>query len=253
MDSFSTIQSLILLYIKSYNRKMNTKIEKPNLTFTDVQIQPKEVLRYLGYKNQEISETLNLIIEETIEETEKIIRPACTFEPVLINWENGEPAINRIRLPGKNIAAHLADCTQGAVLAATVGLETERRMRTYQVMDMTRAVIMDACASAAIEEVCDIVSSRFDTLCEAQSLFATERFSPGYGDLPLTLQPALIALTDAAKRIGLTCSRDNLLFPRKSVTAIIGVRETPRPKRSKRCDYCSLREKCKFGICEREQ
>ena len=42
-------------------------------------------------------------------------------------------------------------------MAATLGLEIEREIRKLTYVNLTKGVIVDACATTAIEEVCDIV------------------------------------------------------------------------------------------------
>ena len=76
--------------------------------------------------------------------------------------------------------------------------------------------------------------------------YLTDRFSPGYGDLPLDLQPALCAALDAQRRLGLTVTDSLLLNPVKSVTAVIGLSPTPQPARIRGCGYCNFRENCQF-------
>ena len=49
------------------------------------------------------------------------------------------------------------------------------------------------------------------------------RFSPGYGDLPLSVQPAFLAALDATRRLGITLTSSFLMVPTKSVTAFVGV------------------------------
>ena len=78
------------------------------------------------------------------------------------------------------------------------------------------------------------------------ALHRTDRFSPGYGDLPLDLQPALCAALDAQRRLGLTVTDSLLLNPVKSVTAVIGLSPTPQPARIRGCGYCNFRENCQF-------
>jgi cobalamin-dependent methionine synthase I len=52
---------------------------------------------------------------------------------------------------------------------------------------------------------------------------AHPRFSPGFGDLPLTVQAEILGLLDAGRRMGITLSDSFLMAPSKSVTAIIGL------------------------------
>ena len=76
--------------------------------------------------------------------------------------------------------------------------------------------------------------------------FMTWRFSPGYGDLPITIQREFVRVTDAEKRIGLTVNEGGILLPRKSVTAIIGLSKEPIPKQRRGCAYCNMNKTCQF-------
>jgi hypothetical protein len=80
-------------------------------------------------------------------------------------------------------------------------------------------------------------------------LTITRRFSPGYGDLPLDIQPALLAVLDAERRIGLTCTQSLILLPRKSVTALIGLGESlpAREQKAGSCEGCSLSKTCSIN------
>ena len=59
----------------------------------------------------------------------------------------------------------------------------------------------------------------------------TWRFSPGYGDLPLSLQEELLSAVEAGKRIGLATTAGYMLTPMKSVTAIIGLQDMTKELR----------------------
>ena len=74
----------------------------------------------------------------------------------------------------------------------------------------------------------------------------TFRFSPGYADFPLEVQPKLLELLDAPRRIGLTVSPGLLLVPTKSVTCVIGVGEHLPMERKKTCKNCTLGGSCSF-------
>lgn len=107
---------------------------------------------------------------------------------------------------------------------------------------MEQALWLDAAASAAIEEVCDTAQRQ---IAEQLGQSLTHRFSCGYGDLPLSIQPQLCTLLDSAKSIGLSVSHSSMLTPVKSVTAILGilpagtVASAPKP-----CTICHLKENC---------
>jgi cobalamin-dependent methionine synthase I len=84
-------------------------------------------------------------------------------------------------------------------------------------------LMLDAVATAMIEENCDHLEEDIRENMRGYTL--TMRFSPGYGDLPLALQPQILAALDAARRIGVTCGPALIMTPMKTVTAIIGARE----------------------------
>ena len=109
---------------------------------------------------------------------------------------------------------------------------------------MGGAVILDACGSAWVESGCDAAEREIAARFPGQYL--TDRFSPGYGDLPLALQSAVLAALDAQRRLGIQLSGSFLMPPSKSVTAVIGVSDTPQPARVRGCGYCAMREKCDY-------
>ena len=76
--------------------------------------------------------------------------------------------------------------------------------------------------------------------------FLTDRFSPGYGDMPLDDQHALFRILNVSRRIGISLSESGLMIPQKSVTALIGVADRPQPKRSRGCASCGMRENCPY-------
>ena len=97
---------------------------------------------------------------------------------------------------------------------------------------MPKALLTDAMAGAAIEQICndfqEELQGRFPNMQQ------TMRYSPGYGDLPLSLQKDLLATLEAGKRIGLSVTESNMLTPLKSVTAIIGLRDIEEEERLSR-------------------
>ena len=79
-----------------------------------------------------------------------------------------------------------------------------------------------------------------------ENLYLTGRYSPGYGDWPITVQPRIAALLDTPKRIGLYVTDTFLMLPRKSVTAVMGLSDVPVTGKRAGCAHCALREKCEY-------
>lgn len=169
-------------------------------------------------------------------------------------------------LHGKSIREHLKGCQSCVLMAVTLGGQVDKLLRRTQLTDMAMAVAMDGCASSLIEDICDQINHELLGEFSEKDCILTDRFSPGYGDLPLDTQIVFSELLDMEKKIGLSQSREHLLMPRKSVTAIIGVMPKNQ-KRSKQgleeknyieekaCDICERKSGCVFrsngGYCGR--
>lgn len=137
----------------------------------------------------------------------------------------------------------LADCSQAVVLVCTLGAAFDLEVRRLSARDMRRAALLDALGSAWVESACDAAEDEIRARFPGMHL--TDRFSPGYGDLPLTCQPALMDFA-GARRIGVTLTDTLLMNPQKSVTAIVGLADTPQPARVRGCAYCNLRAACQY-------
>ncbi len=143
---------------------------------------------------------------------------------------------------GEDIRAHLAGCGQAVLMAATLGAGIDGLLRRTQAADMALAVVLDACAGAAIENVCDNLCA--DLAGQLAPRHMTGRFSPGYGDMPLAQQGALCRVLDVGRRIGVSLTPGGLMVPQKTVTALVGISETPVSRRTGGCAGCEKYEGC---------
>jgi hypothetical protein len=214
----------------------------------NVEINREEVLRYLGHRNQKLDDKLVETVEECVEEIKRIASPKYTFKTFFIT--SREPEINLenglFELPGKAISRHLTGSCECILMAATLGFEVDKKIRYYEKIDLAKAMVLDACATAYIEEVCDRLCKDIEKDGSAQGKSLTGRFSPGYGDLPIQIQKGFLNVLDAGKRIGLAASSANILMPRKSVTAVVGIVDGTCGKAQSGCSVCSKRNECAY-------
>ena len=138
----------------------------------------------------------------------------------------------------------LAECDRLVLLGCTLGAAFDTMLRAEQARNMANAVILDACGSALVEAGCDAAEQEIRQ--RFPGLYLTDRFSPGYGTVPLALQESLCAALDASRRLGLHATESCLLTPGKSVTAFIGLSDRPQAARIRGCAYCALRNNCTF-------
>lgn len=209
------------------------------------QLNTDEVLRYMGCPPDKADGALRAQVEGCARELLGAVRPRWSWRAVTIAFEDGGVRLEGgLLLPGADLKAHLAGCGRGLVFCATLGAEVDALIRRAERLDMARALALDCCASAAVEEVCDQIEEELQGKFPGCSF--PFRYSPGYGDLPLEVQGPLLELLDAPRRVGLCATSSHLLTPRKSVTAILGVAvgEVERKKRS--CLGCPARDGCQY-------
>ena len=213
------------------------------------QLDIRQVLRALGYGGQAPDETILDLVRRCAGEVVRTAVPrwrSLTLS-VLGADGNGVHLEGGLTLPGQSIREHLRGCSRAAVFCATLSAPVDTLLRRAQAEDLARALVLDCCASQAIEEVCDRVEEEIKAGFPDCSF--PYRFSPGYGDLPITLQGQLLALLDAPRRIGLCASGSHILIPRKSVTAILGIsREPLLPAEQRTCSQCFLRGRCQYQL-----
>ncbi len=150
----------------------------------------------------------------------------------------------KLSLCGKDISAWLDGCYGAVMLCATLGEGADRLLRKCRSEDMAKALVCDALASAAIEQVCDAtVSEIAERFSES---FLTDRFSPGYGDFPIEVQEEFLLAANAQKVIGLCVTPSGILTPTKSVTAVIGLHKNSTDTIKRNCESCNLKNRCTF-------
>ena len=202
-----------------------------------------EALRYLGagaHPPEELRRQATAVAEELAAQ----IQPRFTFQVFSLTPENGSFRLigTDLLLSGRTAERMLAQCGQAVLLACTLGTKFDAMVRAAQARDMARAVILDACGSALVEQGCN--EAERDIAARFPGLYLTDRFSPGYGDLPLSLQPGICAVLDAERRVGIHVTPSFLMNPNKSVTAVIGLSDRPQMARIRGCAWCAMRDIC---------
>lgn len=203
----------------------------------------REVLHFLGWRGTPVDA---LMLAQIREQCALVVREA---QPRLVVRRfalapDGALAGTTLALRGDDVRAMLAPCREAVLLAATLGAQSERLLLRAQAQDAARALILDAAMSAAIEAVLDGQEAALREELAAQGLYLTDRFSPGYGDMPIAQTREICEVLSAQRAIGLTVSASGVMIPRKSVTAVMGVSAVPVARRPSGCEGCAARETC---------
>lgn len=220
----------------------------------------KTALRYAQVPADESGHT-KILLEELQPLLEKCTDFRFSARLYPLKKQNGKPQIQSpspLILPGNSAKTMLNGCDFVIVLAATLGTRFDRQLASLQICSPARALLFDALGSALIDQLLD---EQTETLRAqlAQSgridhpIFLTDRFSCGYGDLPLSLQDPLCALADAQRQCGIHIHASQMMSPSKSVSALIGIAPAEQPARIRGCAFCRL-QNCSIrplqgGLC----
>lgn len=148
-------------------------------------------------------------------------------------------------LTSRNLSDNLTQCSEVILFAATLGLEADKLIQRYTVMNMAKASIAQACGAACIEAYCNKEQEAIRQEAARRGLYLRPRFSPGYGDLALEHQRDIFALLECNKRLGMSLTDSMLMLPTKSVTAIIGLTKNADNCHIAKCNSCSKTD-CEF-------
>ena len=213
----------------------------------EYKVSKSEVLRYLGYRGQEISGITDRIIDDMIELCIKTAKPRYHY--VHLDIAETEEGISLLGtdtvFKGKDIASHLKGADSIVLMAVTLGHECERKLLQLEAKSMTDAVCFNAASIALTEEAADICQREIADLYRKDGYFINARYSPGYGDFPLSQQREVLRLLNAEVRLGITLTPGDLMLPRKSVTAVLGLFKEEQAHHTS-CLSCVMRDSCQF-------
>lgn len=186
------------------------------------QIDKAEVKRYAGLKHAE--DFPERYVDDACRQVQLLAEPkgiyqAYDYDPATHTILSNPPFL----LEGSSIIKHLEKSSKVYVLAATVGEAVEEQCSNlFKEGNYTVGLLVDAAATTAVEQIADQINELLNRQAKKDGYQPTWRFSPGYGNWSIEVQSKLAAIIRASE-IGLSVTETSTLFPRKSVTAVIGL------------------------------
>ncbi|MCE5285267.1 MAG: methionine synthase [Pelosinus sp.] len=180
-----------------------------------------EIKRYAGlHQNFGFSNTM---LQKTCSQARILAVPKAIWQ--VYPYTTKTAAINAIpalTLQGASVRKHLSASVYTAVLAVTIGSILEDETTNYFTKgEYTKGLLLDAAGTTAVEAAADQAAKLIEHEAAKLGCQITKRFSPGYNDFKVTVQPDILALANA-KEINVSATASAMLFPRKSITALIG-------------------------------
>lgn len=210
-----------------------------------LEIPKTNIYRYLGLRNTRPDAALAALTDQYLLDFQKAVRYRACYLVLPVREEDGGVDFGAFFAPGRTLAKNLRDCHRAIVFAATTGMGAELQRKRASVTSPARALILDAVGTAAVECFCDALCGRWRE--EFRGSFLRPRYSPGYGDLPLTVQTPLLACLDSSRKAGIALTDTLLMIPQKSVSAIVGIGRTGCTARVHDCTSCEKPD-CAFRL-----
>ncbi len=216
----------------------------------DLEVDADQVLRGQGADPAVIrqrSPKLVEIAERALEEGLSLVKPVTLYHRVKVESVLHE----RIQLEGGQelksplLAKHLPAASEVVIILCTVGDDLESKVSKIMASDPSYALALDGVGSATVEVLANAVCRKFELEAQANGLETSIPLSPGMLDWPVEVgQPQVFNLLNA-EEVGVRLTPAWVMLPRKSLTMILGVGEK-MAQAGVPCDYCSMRETCKY-------
>lgn len=192
----------------------------------ELYISLSETYRYLGYMKVDPDETTAVICGEVIKELVGVATPFAAYKCYDISTD---PDTNRLDLgfcaiTSRDLMRNLNGCCRMYLFGATIGPRVDAVIHRYSRTDPLRALVAQAAGAMLVESLCDSLNSHIRETEAEDGYSVRPRYSPGFGDVPLTFQREIFTALPELSKNGLTLSESCLMMPSKSVTAMIGVK-----------------------------
>ena len=206
-------------------------------SFPPPPIDRREIIRYMGAR--ELTAELDALLEECLREAEGKLRYAVCWRTFPVSVDGEQVHLDFAEVRSAALAKRLADCDRVVLFAATVGLELDRLIARYSRLQPVKGLIFQAIGAERVEALCDAFCAELRHQAQTCGECIRPRFSPGYGDVPLTLQQDIFRVLDCPRQIGLTLNASLLMTPSKSVTAFVGVGKGEQQPDKEKCRACT--------------
>lgn len=200
--------------------------------FENIPAVPKRelILTRLGYRKgvTELNGNDMSLVEENIRQGECLCKPVGAYLIVPISSINDSNIMleNGIMFESSGLLNLLKNSHSVVLMAATVGRKViERVFNEIEKGNAAAGLIIDSVASQTADACLDwMVQLLGKMLVREGKLLTRHRYSPGYGDLPLSYQKVIFEALQLDK-LNMALTEKFMLVPEKSVIAIAGIEE----------------------------
>ena len=188
----------------------------------EIPFDEKEILRYAMLPSF-APKPEELPLQECLKAAKGAAQCRAVWRRYLLVRDGDTLDLGFAKTDSRDLKKHLEGCGEILLFACTAGAETDRRIARAKLLSPARGLLMHAIGAQQVEGGCDRLCRQLAEQFPDKQL--TDRYSPGYGDLPLEMQKDVMTALDCGRTVGITLTDSLLMTPSKSVTAIIGMKE----------------------------
>lgn len=210
-------------------------------SLADLHVDMQELYLLMGYGNHTPDAGILDLINEMLLELHGICKPHYGYVHTtgeIVDKEHiqvGDVVFN----PGKIITSVMREATSFVVFTATIGPAFDEWCHQLRKEgDMVKPFVADALGSVLAEATASRLMMQLADDMEAQGLYISNSYSPGYCDWFLLEQKKLFSLIPD-NVTGITLTDSCLMLPIKSVSGIVGIGEQMK-KRAYSCEICRM-------------
>lgn len=184
--------------------------------YDKLRLNPLEVADRLGTKEVDAN-----FVKNCSDELKSVL--SCKYSAVRLEFnliDNDVLDIGFGAIKSHSLYRNLNNAEEGFIFVVTLGDKVDKLINRLSIISPAKAFVTDGLASAYAEALADYVDDYL-----SKGLSCNPRFSPGYGDLSLSVQPDVLNLTNAYKLLNVTLSPNFFMNPTKTITAIKGIKK----------------------------
>jgi hypothetical protein len=233
----------------------------PLLDTWNIQLTADDVLRLQGADPAQVRlrrPGMVNVAEWAAQESLPLLQPQVLYQEFTvqgmtherINLQDGPATSRRLYLAGPLVAEHLRGASQVITLLCTIGPQLEEIASALIHEDLLRGLALDAAGSAATETLATCASHYFEARAASQGWQCSLPLNPGMEGwaVPEGQEQVFNLLADELQThvvFPVSLNAAYSMIPQKTISLVLGVGAELKPA-GKICDYCNLRETCRY-------
>lgn len=209
-----------------------------------IKIDKDLVLKYLGYKDGDVPEDIISEVEESIEESYKLIEPKICYEEFNIKYDVNK---KEVILPDGSVfkddyvIRNLKDADYIIMAVITIGDALDKKIsQSFSDGDYMKGMVYDTIASTALEYLSKSLWQDLMNEAMSRGFGITHRLCPGDSRWNIKDQAIIFKNLDASS-IGVTLNESYMMNPIKSSSIVYGIGKNVKTSLVDHdCDECDL-------------